>query len=67
MLVWSISTWAVHYLRTSLEVIIWIDEKDELILLKLSSIWMTVHAIWIEIQVNWIQIYFSCNQIKFLK
>jgi hypothetical protein len=42
MLVWSISTSAVHYLRTSLAVAISIDEKNDLILFKLSSIWMKI-------------------------
>jgi hypothetical protein len=71
MLVWSILTSPLHYLRTSLAVTIWIDEKNDLILLNLSStwikIWIAVHVTWDETKFNWIQIYLNSNQIKFLK
>jgi hypothetical protein len=58
------------HLGTSLAVTIWIDEKNDLILLKLSSIWMKIlddcSCNLNFIQLNWIHIYLNCNQIKFL-
>jgi hypothetical protein len=58
MLVWSLFPSALHYLRTSLAVTIWIDEKNDLILLNLSSTWIKIlnsgpcNLSWNEIQLN---------------